>query len=246
MNAEKTDLPQYTSPAYARFATRIKALLVDIVVVIGGVIAVGMFAAVLPQTTTRGVLLVVLMLSLVFLYEPLLVWRFGATVGHRAMNLRVVTDGTNANPDFGRALLRFWIKGLLGPLSFFTMALTRRHQAVHDRATSTTVQMRDMTVASPSDFVLEREIVESPGMPSKARRILVIVAYALGLFVATVITWGSFLSDTCALENRCSPGEELASNLLGLVLTGVLAVLIIFGWRGQLWGARVRPVDGAR
>jgi hypothetical protein len=185
---------------------------------------------------------VVLGLSLLFLYEPMMVWRFGGTVGHRAMNLRVVADGTNTNPDFGRALVRFWIKGFLGLLSFFTMALTRRHQAVHDRATGTTVQMRDLSIASPSEYAFERELVERPGMPSKTRRVLVIVVYTLGSYAAIVVVGVIAAVALCGPADECIADDGLAANVAGLVWTGALAACIIFGWRGQLWGARAKRV----
>jgi hypothetical protein len=85
------------------------------------------------------------------LYEPLLVaWR-GGTIGHFATNLRVVGPA-GGNPSFARAFARYVVKTALGLPSFISMTLTRRHQAVHDVLTRTTVQIRDSSRARPGDY----------------------------------------------------------------------------------------------
>ena len=63
-----------------------------------------------------GVAVVIILL----LYEPLFVTRFGGTLGHIWTNLRVVDD-RGGNVGFGKALVRFLIKSLLGWYSFLTM-----------------------------------------------------------------------------------------------------------------------------
>jgi uncharacterized RDD family membrane protein YckC len=65
------------TPAYAAFGSRLWALGLDAVVGAFGIVAIT---------------IVVLLYALIFLYEPLLVWGFGATIGQRAANLRVVDD----------------------------------------------------------------------------------------------------------------------------------------------------------
>ena len=78
-----------------------------------------------------GRVLVVLFYGLIFLYEPLLVWGFGATIGQRARTgLRVVDDATGGNPPFWRAFVRFVLKTVLGLPSGIAIAFTRRHQAL--------------------------------------------------------------------------------------------------------------------
>jgi uncharacterized RDD family membrane protein YckC len=73
---------------------------------------------------------------------------------------------TGSWPSFGRAFVRFLIKTILGVISFFTMELSRRHQAVHDLLTHTTVhvvaeseEVRPVAFAigrDPADVVLLR------------------------------------------------------------------------------------------
>jgi hypothetical protein len=167
-----------------------------------------------------------------------MVWRVGGTVGHLATNLRVVDDASGRNPGLLRAAARFWIKTALGVLSFVTMLLTRRHQAVHDSLTRTTVQIRDLAKAQPDDYLVERPAVESASMPSPARRILVVVMYQVVLFLAISIAITLLVSTACVEANRCTPGEEVVTNAVGLVWIGASLLCLVAGWRGRLWGAR--------
>ena len=72
------------------------------------------------------------------------------------MVLRVVDDTTGGRIGFWKAVLRFWIKGILGILSFLTIAFTRGHQAIHDLYTFSTVQIRDAAKAQPHHYVTEK------------------------------------------------------------------------------------------
>jgi uncharacterized RDD family membrane protein YckC len=85
-----------------------------------------------------------------------MVWRFGGTIGHRTMNLRVVDNRTAGNVSLPKALARFIVKGLLGILSFFTMNFSRRHHAVHDILTGSSVQIRNPSKAQPHHYTLGR------------------------------------------------------------------------------------------
>jgi hypothetical protein len=138
--------------------------------------------------------------------------------------------------------VRFAIKTALGLPSFITMALTRRHQAVHDRLTHTTVQVRDLTRASSVDVAWERPESEMWGRPPAIRRVLVIIAYLAGSVVLLAFVAGAVLSAPCAYEKRCSGGEEFVNAILGIGWMALAASLIIAGWRGRLYGARKRAV----
>ena len=86
------------------------------------------------------------------LYEPVMVAWVGGTLGHWALNLRVVDNRTEGNPGLVKAVGRWLLKGLLGVFTFLSMSLTRRHQALHDLLTATTVQIRDPSKAAPHHF----------------------------------------------------------------------------------------------
>ena len=182
--------------------------------------------------------------ALVLLYEPLLVARRGGTVGHRRANLRVVHERTGGPPGFARAFARFALKSAVGLPSFTFMALTRRHQALHDRLTDTTVRIRDLGRARDTDVAWERaaEELEPVGVRSRVRRAGVTVAYlALALAVAGVLA-PALVSEACGLAGRCTPRESLTSSVLALGWVAASAWVVVAGWRGRLWGCR-GPAD---
>ena len=231
----------HSSAAYATFTRRLRALVIDSAVLVAGLVVIVLASELTRDVPGSGRVLAAALFAMILLYEPLMVWRLGGTVGHRATNLRVVDDASGGNPGLLRAAARFWIKAALGLLSFVTMALTRRHQAVHDSLTRTTVQIRDLARAQPDDYLAERPAVEGAGMPSPARRILVVAGYQVALFLAISIAFIMLVSAACIEANRCTPGEEAVTNAVGLAWIGASLLCIVAGWRGRLWGARARP-----
>lgn len=141
---------------YARFPRRLNALSTDSVLL--SVVTFVAFALA-PQDDgsplLRSTLAIVWWSALLF-YEPVTVAWLGGTLGHRLLNLRVVDDHSGGNIGLWKAVLRFWIKALLGVLSFLTLSWTRRHQALHDVLTRSTVQFRDPSRAEPHHYVLGR------------------------------------------------------------------------------------------
>jgi uncharacterized RDD family membrane protein YckC len=235
--------PPATHVAYASFGARLRALVVDLAVILSSLIVIvvgGELARAVPGSG-RGV--VALLLGVTFLYEPILVWRYGGTIGHRTANVRIVSDTSGGNPGFGRAFARFLIKSVLGIASFVAMALTRRHQAVHDSLTRTTVQIRDLQRARPTDFAFERTLDPTVQLPGRPRRSVVILAYLLGAFVVMAIVMATVLPDACLDDIACTPGETLASDLIAISWVAASIVIIIAGWRGRLWGARATTAD---
>ena len=226
--------------AYGSFGSRLHALLIDTTVVLCAMIVVIAFAIVTESVPGSGRIVVVAMVAMVALYEPLMVWRYGGTIGHRKANLRIVNDATGENPGLVRAVARFFIKSVLGLFSFVSMALTRRHQAIHDSLTGTTVRIRDLAIAQDPEIRWEREIPELAGMPSRPRRVAVIVGYSAVSCVVLMVALVATLSDACVVADGCSSGEELLSGLLGMLWVGVCAYFTIAGWRGRLWGCRLR------
>lgn len=226
-------------PAYANFTRRFQGLALDAVVVLTGVVVIAVVSDMTRDVPGSGRAAMAALLGLIFLYEPVMVARYGGTLGHRVVNLRVVDDATGGNPGFLRALARFVIKTALGILSF------GRHQAVHDSLTHTTVQLRDLSRARPTDYSVERDAVEIEGLPSRGRRLAVIAAYMVALFVALATVSGLLLPDTCLNGIHCTAGQELASTALGFAWLALSVLSIIAGWRGRLPGARATPNDSA-
>ena len=143
-------------PLYATFPRRLNAISVDTVVLVLFSVLIFTLASYLERVDVVRITLVIAWWAVLLLYEPVLVWRWGGTVGHRAMNLRVVDNRSEGNVSLLKALARFVIKGLLGIFSFLTMNFSRRHQAVHDIVTQSSVRIRDATKARPEHYTLGR------------------------------------------------------------------------------------------
>lgn len=218
-------------------------MILDTIVLLAAFLAI-VFAAAAADIDFAGRLAVVAVFGLLLLYEPLLLWRYGATLGHRWANLRVVAESTGGHPAFATAFVRFVVKAVLGLPSFILMALTRQHQALHDRIAGTTVRIRDLDRARDLDVAWERTDVElaPPGMPSWVRRLVVIVIYVALSFLVLVLLSVGLVSQDCIMTETCTSGENLRLDIAGLVWLAVVALCIIAGWRGKLFGARrVRP-----
>ena len=117
-----------------------------VLIVIGG--------SMLEAVPGSGRVQVILLWALILLYEPLQVWRRGATVGHRRRNLQVVAANGGRLGLF-RSIARFAIKALFGVLSFAPMLFTRRHQALQDLITRSHI-VRDPLSAPHYHVVTER------------------------------------------------------------------------------------------
>jgi uncharacterized RDD family membrane protein YckC len=224
------------TPAYAAFGRRLWAVALDAVVVGFGIVAIAIVGDFTRNVPGSGRVLVILLYALIFLYEPLLVWGFGATIGQRAANLRVVDDATGGNPPFWRAFVRFVLKTVLGLPSFIAMAFTRRHQALHDKLTHTTVQIRNLDRAVEGDYHAERvQDAPDPGMPSPLRRIVIIVLYSAGLFLVGIVEVVLFVALFRARD------LEVLYGLFALFWIAGTLWVVIEGWQGLLFGARRRP-----
>jgi uncharacterized RDD family membrane protein YckC len=230
----------HLAAAYATFGGRLRALVIDAAVFSLVVGATVLAADLTPNIPGTGRVAVAVLLSWAVLYEPLMVWRFGWTVGHRLTNLRVVADDSRGRPSLARAFARYWIKGVLGLLSFLTMAATRRHQAVHDLLTGTTVQLRDRSKAGPGDFVTEASDIPPLGMPSPLRRAAVILLYVVGTYLVLTIVAAGVVSAECVMEDRCTSAENQLFGVLGACWIATAIGCLVAGWRGRLWGCRVR------
>ena len=143
-------------PLYANFPRRLNAISVDTVVVLLFSVLIFSLASFLERVDAARIGLVIAWWVVLLLYEPVLVWRLGGTVGHRTMNLRVADNRTQGNVSLLKALTRFVLKALLGVFSFLTMNFSRRHQALHDIVTNSSVRIRDAARARPEHYTLGR------------------------------------------------------------------------------------------
>ena len=126
---------------YATFPRRLLALCVDMALFSTVLLVFAMGPEVMPFHAVWTILTGLFLVG-VLLYEPLLVSITGGTMGHHALNLRVAKEIGGGNLGFLQAFSRMLTKGLLGVFSFFFMGITRRHQALHDLVTRSSVRIK--------------------------------------------------------------------------------------------------------
>jgi len=79
-----------------------------------------------------------LILSVIFLYEPLFT-SFGCTLGQKVTGIRVRTEKENHSIGVLQAYVRIVFKITLGFISFFSLMLSERKRAIHDLISGTMV-----------------------------------------------------------------------------------------------------------
>jgi uncharacterized RDD family membrane protein YckC len=246
--SEDPSMSTTTMPGYARFSRRLQGLVIDWILFLL-LMAGTLFVIIALKSDSDGRYLGFAAIGIALLYEPLLVSLTGSTIGHYLTNLRVVDDRTKGNVSFAKALARFVIKAILGWYSFISMWATRRHQAVHDLLTFSTVQIRNPAKASAHHYSTERTEFDSPAMPSRSRRLVVIIGYllligAVSIAATHVLLVAGLMSEECARnELRCRPAEYLSTVALGLSWLALSVLCIVLGWRGKLLGCRFRSVS---
>lgn len=233
-----------TSPprAYASLLRRHQALVVDAVlyavILVAALFAPGVLE--LQPGTTRIILIA--MIAFFLLYEPVLVSLKGGTLGHHVLGLRVVDADSGERIHFGRSLIRTFVKGFLGIISFMAMLVSRRAQAIHDLASDSVVIVADAAHAASIDLASPASPGDEAGLPSKPRRVVVIMAYSAATIVVLLIMLALMVTPACFDTERCTMLESLWMEAVGWVWLAATACFVIYGWRGKLFGARARAV----
>jgi uncharacterized RDD family membrane protein YckC len=234
-----TPTPRY----YARVSRRLQAIVID-----GAVYAVSPAVLLLLSSFTGGSTIAVQAVIIgwlvaLVLYEPALVTLRGATIGHAAANIRVVDARTGRPPAFWRALLRFVVKSVLGLLSFVMVVSTTRHQAAHDLAAGTTVEIRDLWRMRPGDYLEARTVDPGATPASLWRRAAVTTGYSLVWLTMILVVYMASRSERCLVDDMCTRGEHVTAWLLIGGWTWGQALALALGFSGRLPG--VRPATRA-
>lgn len=88
----------------------------------------------------RGVILVFMFC----LYDPFMIAFAGGTLGHKAIGLKIKRYyRPEKNLSLGFAFLRFFIKNILGWISFFTVTTDPRKRSIHDLSAGSIVLFKD-------------------------------------------------------------------------------------------------------
>ena len=232
------DSPPSGEVFYPRLVRRVRAYLIDQMVLLA------LFAAwllLLPwmEGFTSAQRIFALMAP-IWLAEPCLVSLTGATIGHHLMRLRIRDARADRNLGFFRATLRAVLRLMLGWLSVLFILVTRRRQALHDVLLGSVVVIArpeglpayDLLAALPFD--LQR----APGMPSKWRRLLIVLLYLLAASIAVGVAAVVLISPQCSSDEMCTREEEIVQAICGWAWLAAAAAIVVLGMRGRLWGAR--------
>lgn len=78
------------------------------------------------------------------LYDPFMIAFAGGTLGHKAIGLKIKRyNRREKNLNLGFAFLRFFIKNILGWISFFTVTTDPRKRSIHDLSVGSIVLFKD-------------------------------------------------------------------------------------------------------
>lgn len=122
---------QYDATTFPTLVTRIKAVFIDILVMLIIFTATTLFIDAFGDIPNfvKGFILIFML----YLYDPILTAFTGSTLGHKMMKLTVRTySDPGKKITLGQAFLRFITKAALGWISFLTVTGNKRKRAIHD------------------------------------------------------------------------------------------------------------------
>lgn len=226
---------------YPRLLRRVRAALADSVVFV--ILFFVWFFSLDVMGSAHPALKIAPLLLGLLVFEPGLVSWSGGTIGHHLFGLRIRDSIEDRNVGFLRATLRAILRTLLGWISLIFIFVTSRHQAIHDYASHTVVVLRNPDDLPKRERFAERVLApEGFELPSRLRRVGFVALYGALSYVGLAVLVGLLLSESCIYSNACSPADEVISASLSLVWLVTVMVIIVMGWRGQLFGCRRRQM----
>lgn len=225
---------------YTRLILRVRALQLDALLIVCAVLAALMLGDLSGFSHSYAKLALPLIIA--FLLGPGMVAWTGGTVGHHWMGIRVARLDGQGKISLFAATLRLAVKLALGWFSFFLVLTSRRHQAVHDLVARSIVVHKHPESRPGYELLPEREPESASWTyPGRLRRVFVILAWWLLATIVMSVLSLFLLSEACALRNRCTSWEYLASLALSIAWLVSLALLLVRGWGGRLYGCRRTP-----
>jgi uncharacterized RDD family membrane protein YckC len=217
---------------YARLSRRLQASVIDWAIFFS--LPALMVLATMTTGRAAGPLLWVIGVGGLALEPVLVAWR-GATVGHVVLGLRVVCDDTDTPPGLLLATVRYGLKVFTGPIFAPLVALTPRHQALHDMAVGTVVVVADPAHAARQAAYDDAE--PAGPSPTVRARVITTVLYSLALLGAVSLI-GLVLSEACRNEGRCGPIERRLTAIGGITWVALQYGVLWLGPAGRLPGVR--------
>lgn len=218
-----------TTVAYPRLIKRVRAVLVDSILLPVTVFAVLLLGDAVGVSGAGGKALLIAIP--IFILEPGLVALTGGTVGHHLFRIRVVKRDGSSNINVFAAILRFVVKLVLGWLSFIFVLTTAKHQAVHDLLAGSIVVHKDPAGLPEHEVLSERkQETDAYRYPAVWRRVVVIFAY--WVLVTIVLGSGSYALSTaeCLKGHSCTATDHLLNVALNIGALVGLGWVTVRGW----------------
>ncbi|MCP4325866.1 MAG: RDD family protein [Alteromonadales bacterium] len=228
---------------YARLIRRIRAVLIDSVIAIFVIYSWWMTLPLFDDYSTFIKLVYPFIIWVVL--DPIMVSRAGYTPGHYVMGLMVQDAGAAKNIGLLRAILRSLLRSLTGWWSFIFVLTTNKHQALHDLLVGTVVVLRNPETLPQSEYVVERPKDENKFIyPSGVRRIFVIVLYLILSANIIELLGAAVISGVCINESYsyCRASKEIIPYVTSALWFCTVVGIIVYGWRGQIFGARRKAI----
>ena len=116
---------------YGTLINRVKAAIVDFMVLMGLILAVSTILS--KFENVPDFVRVILFILIFILYDPIFTSTIGATIGHLILGLRIRrSNDEDRKIIFPIAIVRFILKALLGWISLLTIAVIKKKKAIHD------------------------------------------------------------------------------------------------------------------
>ena len=116
---------------YATLFIRVKAAIVDFLVLMGLGLAVSTILS--KFENVPDFVRIILFILIFILYDPIFTSTIGATIGHLIMGLRIRrSNDEDRKIIFPIAIVSFILKALLGWVSLLTIAVIKKKKAIHD------------------------------------------------------------------------------------------------------------------
>lgn len=228
------------TPIFPRLLRRVRASLIDSVI---NILIIILWWIVLPYLQLLpGPAKLALPIMLWLVLDPLLVSTTGGTVGHHIMKIKIVDTRSLHRIGLLRALCRSILRTWLGWLSLIFTLCTKNHQALHDLVLRSCVLLTHPEVMPASERRTQQLPDKNYNYPPIWRRTLLVILYLLLWLFAFYIASNLLVSNSCAYNFQCTNPEKALHLMMSLIFWFVAGVILVFGCRGLLPGARRTPI----
>jgi uncharacterized RDD family membrane protein YckC len=227
--------------------TRLKASVIDGILVISFIAVLG---SVYSMARYESPLISLIIFTILFGYEPIMVWKRGMTVGHQIMGIRVIDTHNKTNITLKKAMLRFIVKSLLGSFSFVWALFSDSQKTLHDLITKSQVIYKSVSLdkLKEIDFSKTNDSSFSPQyiQQSKIKRFAITFLWELIAFIFVCIMFAFFYPKECLESNNriADLNCQTYDMILSIVWGSITIIVLIFGSSGRLPGAkRIRKAN---